>query len=450
LERARSREIESRPTIFALATAWGKAPIAVLRVSGPAADAAIRALSGRDPPPARQAALRRLSDGGERIDDALVLWFPGPRSETGEDMAEFHLHGGRAVVSAALAALGRVPGLTPAGPGAFTRQAFDNGKLDLTAAEAIADLVEAETAAQRRLALAQMDGALARLYGAWRERLLGLLARFEAAIDFPEEDLPSDLAVSTNQGISELRKEIETHLGDRRGEQLRDGLSIAILGAPNSGKSSLLNYLAKRDAAIVSARAGTTRDVIEVHLDIQGYPVILADTAGLRETADEIEAEGVRRARERASRADLKLLLFDAAAWPDTDSLTESLADAQSLILLSKSDLLPAGRSPTIAGREALPISIVTGEGLDRLNEALEAEVARRLPSAEAPALTRARHRQGLVECRACLARAEAAAPAELKAEDLRLAARALGRITGSVDVEDILDRIFGEFCIGK
>jgi tRNA modification GTPase len=443
--------LPTKATIFAPATAAGKAPIAVVRVSGPGAGDAIRRLTGREPPPARQAGLRRLTADGERIDDALVLWFPGPRSETGEDMAEFHLHGGRAVVAATLAALAAVPGLTPAGPGAFTRQAFDNGKLDLTAAEAIADLVEAETAAQRRQALRQMDGALARLYEGWRADLLMLLARLEAAIDFPEDDLPSNLAALNLQRIYRLRKEIDSHLGDRRGERLRDGLSIALLGAPNAGKSSILNYLAGREAAIVSARAGTTRDIIEVHLDIAGFPIVLADTAGLREVTDEIEAEGVRRAQARAEHADLKLIVIDGAAWPAIDPASAALVDENSLVLVSKVDLNAAiPLSPLVAGRAALPVSVITGWGTDPLLQALEAEVTSRMSVTEAPALTRLRHRQALEECLACLARAQGAELPELRVEDLRLATRALGRITGRVDVEEILDRIFSEFCIGK
>jgi tRNA modification GTPase len=366
-------------------------------------------------------------------------------------MAEFHLHGGRAVVAATLAALATVPGLSPAGRGAFTRQAFDNGKLDLTAAEAIADLVEAETGAQRRQALRQMDGALAKLYEGWRTGLLALLARLEAAIDFPEEDLPAGVIAETGLAIAALREAIAAHLGDRRGERLREGLSIALLGAPNAGKSSLLNCLAGRAAAIVSARAGTTRDVIEVHLDIAGFPVVLADTAGLREVTDEIEAEGVRRARDRAERADLKLIVLDGAAWPAIDPASAEMIDEDSLVLVSKADLnagIPA--EPVISSRPALAVSVVSGQGTDRLLAALQAEVTERMSPGEAPALTRLRHRQALEECLAALDRARDAALPELRAEDLRLASRALGRITGRVDVEEILDRIFSEFCIGK
>jgi tRNA modification GTPase len=440
-----------KASIFALSSAAGRAAVAVVRVSGPAAGPAIHGLTGREPPKARFAALRRLTWAGDTIDQALVLWFPGPRSETGEDMAEFHLHGGRAVVAATLQALAQLPGLRPAGPGEFTRQAFDNGKLDLTAAEAVADLVEAETASQRRQALRQAGGALQRLYDGWRDVLLRSLARLEAAIDFPDEDLPAGISEDVFSHILRLHKEITHHLDDRRGENLRMGFSIAILGAPNAGKSTLLNFLAGREAAIVSTRAGTTRDVIEVHLDLAGYPVILADTAGLRAAGDEIEAEGVRRALERAAHADLKLLLFDGGQWPAMDPETAALVDTDSLLVLSKQDLaqgLPEALQ--IAGRPAMAISVVTGGGTERLLAALQSAVVERLAPGEAPALTRLRHRQALEECAAALARAGVASPTELAAEDLRLATRALGRVTGRVDVEDVLDTIFREFCIGK
>jgi tRNA modification GTPase len=439
-------------TVFALSSAAGRAAIAVVRVSGPRAGDAVRRLTGREPPKPRFAALRRIASKRERIDDALVLWFPAPASETGEDMAEFHLHGGRAVVTAVLRALAEVPGLQPAGPGAFTRQAFDNGKLDLTQAEAIADLVEAETAAQRRQALRQLDGAFGRQCETWRSELLAALARAEAAMDFPDEDLPGGLMERAKSNISRLRKEITLYLDDHHcGERLREGFSIAILGAPNAGKSSLLNFFARREAAIVSARAGTTRDVIEVYLDLAGYPVVLADTAGLRDSGDEIEAEGVRRARARAAAADLKLILFDGALWPAGDGESAALLDESALALVSKSDIakdLP--EEPMIAGRPARAISVVTGAGTKALLQEIEGRVVGSLAASEAPALTRARHRLSLEDCAAGLGRAETAALPELLTEDLRLAARALGRITGRVDIEDVLDTIFSSFCIGK
>jgi tRNA modification GTPase len=445
-------EAARRPTIFALSTAPGRAAIAVIRVSGPQASEAIRAMTGREPPKPRFAAFRRILRAGERIDDALVLWIPGPASETGEDMAEFHLHGGRAVTAAVLEALAEVPCLRPAGPGEFTRQAFDNGKLDLTQAEAIADLVEAETAAQRRQALRQLDGGFGQRCEAWRATLLRLLAKAEAAIDFPDEDLPAGLGPEVAIGVVKLRKEIEQLLMDRhRGERLRQGYSIAILGAPNSGKSSLINNLSGREAAIVSTRAGTTRDVIEVHLDLAGYPVVLADTAGLREPTDEIEAEGVRRARARAAAADLKLIVFDGTLWPDLDPAATALVDDNSLVILNKTDLMKRlPEAPAIAGHSALLLSAVSGDGMQDLLKTIEARVVEALGVGEAPGATRLRHRQALEDCSAALARAETAGLGELQAEDLRLAARSLGRITGRVDVEDVLDAIFREFCIGK
>jgi tRNA modification GTPase len=436
-------------TIFALATAPGRGGIAVVRVSGPRAGEAVAAL-GAAPDRPRVARRARFVDPrtGEIIDQGLLLWFPAPASYTGEDVGELHIHGGRAVATALLEALGSLPGLRLAEPGEFTRRGFEHGKLDLTEAEAVADLVAAETAAQRRQALAQLGGALGALYEGWREALLRALAHLEAAIDFPEEDLPTGLEEEVAGVAARLAREIGAHLADRRrGERLRDGVSIAILGPPNAGKSSLLNVLARRDAAITSAVAGTTRDVIEVHLDLGGYPVILADTAGLRETADPVEAEGVRRARARGEAADLKLLVF-AADEPASAASLAAWQDADAILVATKVDLVPGeGRASLPAA--ALPVSAVTGEGLDALLARLEGEVADRL-AGEGAALTRTRHRKALEEALAALELAGRASAAELLAEDLRLATRALGRITGRVDVEDVLDLIFREFCIGK
>ncbi len=443
----------SSGTIYAPSTGPGPAGIAVIRISGPEAGPALEWLTDAAPPPPRRAALVgfRDPDGGEALDRGLALWFLGPASFTGEDMAELHVHGGRAVVDGVLAALGRCPGLRPAEPGDFTRRAFANGKMDLTAAEGLADLIGAETAAQRRQALRQMQGELGRLYDSWRARLLAALAHLEAAIDFSDEDLPDGIIGRTRDQVDGLDAEIAAHLRDgRRGERLRDGLHIAIIGSPNVGKSSLLNLLARRDAAIVSETAGTTRDVIEVHLDLGGYPVVVADTAGLREGGDAVESEGVRRARARAEDAELKLAVFDGETWPEADGETERLVDSGTVVVVNKSDLgVPAGPLE-VNGRPALPVSALTGDGVDGLLRALEAEMADRLATGAAPSLTRARHRQALEECRAALARSRDAAEAELAAEDLRLAVRSLGRITGRVEVDDILDVIFQDFCIGK
>lgn len=435
-------------TIFALASAPGRAGVQVIRISGPDAGAVLSRLMGRPLPPPRQAALAGLRDPvtGELFDKALVLSFPAPGSFTGEDVVELHLHGGRAVLSAATLALTGL-GLRVAEPGEFSRRAFEHGKLDLTEAEAIADLVDAETAAQRRQALRQMEGALGQLYDGWRHRLTRALAHLEADIDFPDEDLPGGLSDIVRPVVEGLVAELSAHLADQgRGERLRDGISIAILGAPNAGKSSLLNAIARRDVAIVSNQAGTTRDVIEVQLDLGGYPVLLADTAGLRDAADLVESEGIRRALDRAAKADLKLLVFDGGELPDPATL--ALADDDAILVMNKADL--PGAVVPLLGCAMLSVSAYTGDGLPALLSALEQAVAARYAPSGAPALTRARHRSALEECRENLHRALQAPLPELAAEDVRLAVRALGRITGRVDVEELLDVIFRDFCIGK
>lgn len=442
-------ELSSPDTIFALASAPGRAGIAVFRISGPRARAVFDQLCRCAVPQPRQATRVRLYDVKTDMvtDDGLALWFPAPRSFTGEDVVELSLHGGRASVAATLELLAALPDARLAEPGEFTKRAFQHDKLDLTAAEGLADLVDAETEGQRRQARRQLEGELGRLYEDWRGRLLRSLAHLEAEIDFVEEDLPAAATAGLRVDISNLINEIDKHLADRhRGERLRAGVSIAIIGAPNVGKSSLLNALAKRDVAIVAARAGTTRDVIEVHLDLGGYPVILADTAGLRDSLDDIEAEGIRRARARAAEADLKLVLFDATA-PVMDSQSLALIDENTIVVSNKCDLAAAKPLPNIV---ALPVSAKTGVGLQELLARLESEVVRRFDTTGAPAITRLRHRTALAECRDALNRALAAGQPELLAEDLRLASRALGRITGRVGVDDVLDVIFKDFCIGK
>lgn len=443
-----------RRTIFAPATAPGRGAVAIIRLSGPGAGSALNALCGECPPP-RLATLRKVRDpaDGAVLDQALILWFPTPDSVTGEDVAEIHLHGGLAVSASVLDALAAMPDLRPAESGDFTRRAFENGKMDLTEAESIADLVDAETRGQQAQALRQMQGALGRVYDGWRQRLMRGLAHLEADLDFPDEELPDDVTLSVRSETAALASEIAAHLDDgRRGERLRAGFRVVILGAPNVGKSSLLNALARRDAAIVSERAGTTRDVVEVHLSLGGMPVILLDTAGLRESVDEIEEEGIRRARERAADADFKLFVFDATAEPDPEVL--ALVDGDSLIVANKLDLAPRRDGPIrLGGVVASGLSVRTGQGLDTLEARLTEAVTARLTGSDAPALTRARHRSALEDCLAALRRAAGAAGAaepELAAEDVRLAVRSLGRITGRVDVEDLLDVIFRDFCIGK
>lgn len=434
-------------TIFALASGGVRAGVAVVRVSGARALETLHALAGKEDVTPRTAYLRTLKAEGKTLDHALVLYFKAPASFTGEDTVEYHVHGGRAVVDGVLAALGGMAGCRMAEAGEFTKRAFENGKLDLTAAEAVADLVAAETQAQRAQALEQLGGALARLYQGWTDRVTGLLAHQEADIEFPDEDLPQGLSCALSKPLEKLLQEITSHLNDaRRGERLREGIHIAIVGAPNAGKSSLLNALCARDVAIVSERAGTTRDVIEAHLDIGGYPVIVADTAGLRATADDIEAEGIRRAQEAAARADIKIALFDATV-PARDAKTQTLIDGNTITVHTKADIAPAAKRDA----DAIFISARTGEGMDALLKTLSEKTAALFATKDdAPALTRARHRTALEEAQAALARAQAAPLPELAAEDMRLALRALGRITGRVHVEEVLDKIFRDFCIGK
>ena len=439
-------------TIYAPATPIGRSAVAVLRISGPRAAEASLALSGRPPPAARQAALRRLRhpETGEAIDQALLLWFPGPHSQTGEDLLEIQHHGGRAVLAMLLDAMGTLAGFRVAGPGDFTRRAFFNGKLDLTAAEGLADLVDATTQAQARQALRQLDGALGWLYAGWRERLLTALALVEAEIDFAaEEEVPESLLAPLLPDLRAVMQEMAAHLADnRRGERLRAGITVAVTGAPNVGKSSLVNLLARRDVAIVTPVPGTTRDVIEVQLDLAGLPVVLLDTAGLRETSDPIEAEGIARARTRAANADLRLHLRDATAlegFPEAEPPAE-----RSLLVVNKVDLAPDRELP----HGALGISCRTGAGIEALIEALVGQAGELVAGSEAPLLTRARHREavaaGHLALERCLHGVEAGAELALVGEDLRLATRAIGEITGAVGVEHVLDRIFATFCIGK
>jgi tRNA modification GTPase len=438
----------------------------------------------------------------ERLDDGLVLWFPAPRSTTGEDVAEFHVHGSRAVLAAIMEVLRRL-GLRLAEPGEFTRRAFLNGKLDLLQAEAIADLAAAETEAQRRQALRQLDGELGGLYRGWTDRLTHTLAHLEAAIDFPDEDLPPEIEDRILGETEGLIAEIERHLADgHHGERLRDGIMIAIIGPPNAGKSCLLNRIARRDAVITSPVAGTTRDIVEVAVDLEGYPVVLADTAGLRDSDDIVEQEGLRRALRRADEAEIRLFVFDArcpdqvrgaGAWPGPDTILvankiDLLRSPEAAERSSKETAIPQLRKTVMPGLDpgihgdtplskrvdahgtspwaegprdkpghdesvtpvtALPISALTGEGVEELLSGLGERVAQTY-RIEAPVLTRARHRQALEDAAASLQRALTAPLPELRAEDLRLALRSLGGITGTVDVEDLLNVIFRDFCIGK
>ena len=428
-------------TVFAVASGAGRAAIAVLRISGPQSGAVLERLCGRRPA-ARLASVRKLRDNFDMVmDEAIVLWLPGPGSFTGEDSAELHLHGGRAVLLDVAACLVGM-GLRPAEPGEFSRRAFLNGRLDLVKAEAIADLVEAETTAQRRQALRQMEGGLGVLLHQWSSTLTRLLAQQEALIDFPDEDLPPEVEAALDQGLGGLHAEIMAHLNDdRRGERLREGLVFAVVGAPNAGKSTLVNTLAQRDIAIVSALPGTTRDILEARIELGGVPVALLDTAGLRTAADSIEAEGVRRALSRATQADAVIVL-ETETEPAPDDLP---AHPRTLRVVAKADLLaaePAG--------DVLRISAHTGAGIAQLLAELTRLAIAMTQTEGPPPLTRARHRAALQEAATRLAAAREAPHPELRGEDLRLALRAIGRITGQIGVEDILDSVFRQFCIGK
>lgn len=440
-------------TIYALSSAAGRAGVAVIRISGAECERVLTAMLGGKVPEARRAVLRsiRHPHTHEALDAGLVIWMPGPASFTGEDCAELHIHGGRAVIRAVLAALATLPGTRMAEPGEFTRRAFLNGRIDLTAAEGLADLIDAETEAQRRQALRQASAELAATYEGWRERLLMARGLVEAAIDFADEgDVGSRAADDARQIASTLLLDIERHMAHgRRGEILRDGFRVVIAGPPNAGKSSLLNAMARRDVAIVSEEAGTTRDAIEVRLDLDGWPVILTDTAGLRKAAGAVEQEGIRRATAHAVGADLVIWLTESGS-PDIGPPPE-LASLEDRLwrVVSKSDL---ASQPACSDDGALRISVRTGAGLEALTSAIAALVGERLGSLADPVATQARHRQHVESCYGHVLAFEAGSTVdlELRAEDLRLAADSLGRITGRIDPEQVLDAIFRRFCIGK
>ncbi len=436
--------MRSDDTIFAIASGHGRAAVCLIRISGTESRTILERMARGVPEP-RRAVVRTLADPatGEPLDQALVLWMPGPQSFTGEDQAELHIHGGLATRAAVLRALGSLDGCRPAEAGEFTRRAFLNGRMDLSQVEGLADIIDAETEAQRRQAMLQLGGRLGNAAESWRESVLQVLALLEASLDFSDEgDVPEDLEADILRMINQVRSEIGRAMANRSGERLREGLTVVLAGPPNAGKSTLLNALARRDVAIVSPIAGTTRDVIEVHCDLGGLPVVIVDTAGLRESGDLIEQEGVFRARARAENADLVLWLV-----PPEGEESEPPQARRLLRVGTKSDL------NRIRHDCDLMIAAATGEGLPELIARLEEEALALMGQGDA-IVTRERHRKALERAHGALDRARAMligrGPLELAAEEVRLAARAIGEITGRVDVEDVLDRLFSSFCIGK
>ena len=431
-------------TIYALSSGPGKGGVAIIRVSGNQVKEVIKKLTGLVELKPRYAYFKPITSGDKILDRALILFFEAPNSFTGEDVVEFQVHGGHAVIQGVLEALGNIEGCRPAERGEFSRRAVINGKMDLTEAEGLLDLINAETEKQRKQALSQMDGSLEKIYESWRSDLTHHMAYLEAFIDFPEEEIPPEKMDAIDEDIQALIKKIKTHLDDKRaGERLREGFYIAIIGAPNVGKSSLINALTRKDVAIVSQTAGTTRDVIEAYLDVDGFPVILADTAGLRTQADAIESEGIKRAVRRATDADLILHVLDGQFWPTMDNLPISLLDKPKLTLWNKADLMNLKPKGTF-------ISAKTGQGIDELWAQIRKILERNFGKQNDGVITRERYRVALTECLRNLNHALTVSELELKAEDLRLAARALGRITGRIEAEDLLDIIFRDFCIGK
>jgi len=439
-------------TIYALSSGAGMAGVAVVRVSGSNTDNLLKKIGIVELPRARYAALHNLStlDGADIIDQALVLRFPAPASFTGEDVAELHVHGSEAVLDRLFREIGASGLARLAEPGEFTRRAFENGKLDLTGAEALGDLIAARTDRQRRQALRQYDGGLAALYDGWRTRLIGIMAHAEAEIDFSDEELPEALHTKVVANINEIIQEINQHRHTGLlGENIRLGLPVVIVGAPNVGKSSLLNTIARRDAAIVSEEAGTTRDVVEVQMNLGGFAVTLQDTAGIHEARGAVEQEGIRRAEQRALEATLVVAVLDATMHTIPDRIGR-LIDERTIVVANKIDLVD-GPLDQIGG---IPVdntvSVRTGAGIDAFLVALEDHVSRMLSGHEGLVPTRARHREALAEAADALDRAVTAKLPELAAEDIRLAVRALGRITGRVDIDEMLDAVFRDFCIGK
>jgi len=442
-------------TIYALSTGPGISGIAVIRISGENTKKVINILTGKDIPEPRVATLRRINkiNTSELIDEGIILWFPGPESYTGEDMAEIQVHGSKAVIDAIHSSISTIENCRLAEPGEFTKLAFQNGKINLLKAESIADLISSETEIQRQQAIKIMNGKSADQFNFLREKLLKILSHVEAKIDFPDEDLPNDILKEIKKSSDEVLKNIEKILNDQKvGERIREGFKIAILGPTNAGKSSLLNHLSNRDVAIVSEIAGTTRDVVETHLNIDGYPVIVSDTAGIRESKNEIERKGIKLSLNRAEEADLKLIVVDAKNLDFTDVL-KGLLDENAILVINKSDLLEGGIDPEIKKLDHVLISIKENLKIDELILKIKKNLKNKFITSDDILITRERHRQHLEQCLENLKNFNKKNEDEdfdKAAEDLRLATRHLGMIVGKVNVEEILGSIFNDFCIGK
>ena len=442
-------------TIYALSSGPGISGIAVIRVSGKDTSEVIKQITGENLPSPRVATLKKFNkiDTNELIDEGVIIWFPGPNSYTGEDLAEFHVHGSRAVVSALHSSISKIKNCRLAEPGEFTKIAFQNGKINLLKAESIADLVSSETEIQRKQAIKIMSGKSSDQFNSWREKLLKILSHIEAKIDFPDEDLPKDILSEIQKTSDQISSEIKKILDDQKvGERIREGFKIAIVGPINAGKSSLLNYLSKRDVAIVSEIAGTTRDVIETHLNLDGYPVVVSDTAGIRDSKNEIEKKGIKLALNRAEDADLKLVIIDAKNVNFTGVLKD-LVDENAILVVNKSDLLNGKLNDKLKKYDHILISIKNNSNLDKLILKIKSKLENKFLSHGDILITRERHRQHLKQCIAHLKNFKNKNGSEefdKAAEDLRLATRHLGMIVGKVDVEEILGSIFNDFCIGK
>jgi len=442
-------------TIYALSSGPGISGIAVIRVSGKHTVEVIKKLTSEQLPAPRVATLRKFNKNGlkEMIDEGVILWFPAPNSYTGEDLAEFHVHGSRAVINAMHNAISKVKNCRLAQPGEFTKKAFQNGRINLLKAESIADLISSETEIQRRQALKIMSGKSSDKFNSWREKLLKILSHVEAKIDFPDEDLPKNILSDIHKTSKQIENEIKKTLNDQKvGERIREGFKIAIVGPPNSGKSSLLNYLSKRDAAIVSEIAGTTRDVIETHLNLNGYPVIISDTAGIRNSKNEIEKKGIKIALKRAEDADLKLVIVSAKNL-DFTSVLKKLLTKNAILVVNKSDLIKRKLNNKLKKYDYILISIKKVSNLNKLILKIKNKLKSKFTTSEDILITRERHRQNLINCVQHLEKFQkkkSVKDFDKAAEDLRLATRHLGMIVGKVDVEELLGSIFNDFCIGK